>query len=209
VENLSKSRDVAEPREINRCTTSDKRNGSCAGGWGRAEVAAGGDVGRVHGESKAHVSSRRGGGDKNPTEGASETRQAFRISETLKSARAMGLETNRKGSRSALMYDQSPGEEVLQKCRTRPVGHPRRGTTTKRGATLRKREQRRRRRTHPFDECMSLRGDTALNSSNPRNRSITFTGGGKRQGGQHDPRGSGGDERGETSEGRVPMDDSA
>jgi len=33
--------------------------------------------------------------------------------------------------------------------------------------------------------------------------------GGKRHGGQRDPRGSCGDGRGETSEGRVPMDDPA
>jgi len=34
----------------------------------------GGDVGRVHGESKARVFRDTGGGDKNPTEGGSVTR---------------------------------------------------------------------------------------------------------------------------------------
>jgi hypothetical protein len=165
-------------------------------------------VGRVHGESKAYVSSRRGCGDKNPTEGDSETSRAFRISETLKSARATRLKATAREPRRCCTIKAQERRFCRSVERGRKV-NPRRGTTTRRGATLRRREQRRRRRTHPFDECMSPQGDTALNSSNPRNRGITCRGDGKRQGGRHDPRGSGGDERGETSEGRVPMDDSA
>jgi len=71
-------------------------------GWQASKgPEGGGDVGRVHGESKALplFRERMGSGDKNPTEGGLGNGSDFRFSDTLKSARALGLETNRKGSR--------------------------------------------------------------------------------------------------------------